>query len=81
MDLIRLNVSRIQELSARRYRSEAEFARAAGWTPRYLNQVLKATMVGEAPGITTTKLNGLCNALGVKVSTILIHDLDPVETA
>ena len=78
-ELIRLNLAQIEKRAYKlcNYRSEAELARAASWTPRYMNQVFQATREGQAPGITTTKLNGLCNALRCKISTILVHDFDP----
>ena len=78
--LIRLNIEKIEELMERRnFASQAQLARASGWAPRAFNQIVKETERGNSPSFTMNKLNGLCNALRCKVSTILIHDLDPAE--
>ena len=77
-EMIRLRIDRIEELRvAGKYRSQAALARAAGWSPRRLNAVIKATERGECPGLTIDKLNGLCNALRCRLASIVEHRLDP----
>jgi DNA-binding Xre family transcriptional regulator len=79
-EMIRLRLDRIEELRvARSHKSQAALARAAGWSPRRLNEVIKATERGEYPSLTTDKLNALCNALRCRLTSIVEHRLEKTD--
>ena len=79
MSVIRLNLSKIEELMDKFNLSQAQLARKSGWTPRNFNRIWKETEKGEMPGFNITGLNGLCNALSCRPMTILDYKPDPDE--
>ena len=74
-DMIKVRTDKIEELRRRKGLTQEELAKSAGVSLSTYTKIKR----GEVQNVKLDTISHICNVLRCKYTTILQHDLDPIE--